>query len=92
MVSFKEACIAVGKFADSLVKSTVNQSDNKSADRKSVTLDGGEVQKSKRLIEAQATVIRKEKELSEALKTKAELNQQLNKFDKDEEPEISTEL
>ena len=74
------------------MESTVNKYGGQSASRRSVTLEGGEVKKTKQRIEAQATVLKKEKELSEALKTKEELNQQLNKFDKDKEPELSTEL
>ena len=93
MVLFKDACIAVSNFADSLVRSAIaNKPDSQTSNRKSVALDGGEVQKAKQLIEAQATALRKQKEYEAALKDKAELNQQFNKFEKNEESEISTEL
>ena len=93
MVLFKDACIAVSNFADSIVKSAIaNKPDSQTSHRKSVALDDGEVQKAKRKIEAHATVLRKEKELEEARRTKEELNQQLNKYDKNEDPEILTEL
>ena len=91
-VSFKDACIAVSGFADSLVETTIKHSDNQSTKRKNMTLEGGEVQKSKQLIEASASVIQKEKELQKARENKALLNQELNKFDKDDNKKLSTEL
>ena len=77
---FQTACDMVNKAAESLLASASLKSDTQPAKKKSIALDDNEVQKAMKRIEAQETVMRKQKELEEAQKAKALINEEQNRF------------